>query len=155
MNYIGLDKTDAKELAVLLNQLLSSYQIHYQNVRGLHWNVEGDKFFELHVKYEEIYTRVQVIIDDIAERILTLDGNPLHTYAAYIKSSVIKELSTTTEGMKGMDYLLRAQKELLVLEREILEASSEISDEGTSALMSDLIREKEKSSWMYKSWLSK
>jgi len=155
MNYIGLDKHDAQELSVKLNQLLSTYQVHYQNLRGLHWNVAGENFFEMHLKYEEIYTRTQVIIDDIAERILTLNCKPLHTFAAYLKASVLKELNTTTEGKVGVEYLLTSQRELLILEREILELANETNDEGTASLISDLIREKEKTSWMFRAWLNK
>ncbi len=89
-NRIGLDKEKAAELSQELNILLSSYQMHYQNLRGLHWNIKGENFFELHLKYEELYTRAQVIIDDIAERILTLGATPLHTFSDYTSNSVIK-----------------------------------------------------------------
>lgn len=153
MNYIGLEKNGSEKLSIKLNTLLATYQIHYQNLRGLHWNIQGKEFFELHVKYEELYTRTQVVIDDIAERILTLGQHPLHTFNDYLSNSIIKELTTTSEGIKGMEYLLEAQKHLLVLEREILDIAGELNDEGTNSLISDLIREKEKDSWMFRSWL--
>jgi starvation-inducible DNA-binding protein len=155
MNYIGLDQKGSEQLSSKLNQLLASYQLHYQNLRGLHWNIQGENFFELHLKYEELYTRTQIIIDDIAERILTLGKHPLHTFTDYLSHSTIKELPSTSNGNKGMEYLLESQKDLLVLERSILDLAGKIGDEGTNSLMSDLIREKEKNSWMFRSWLSK
>jgi starvation-inducible DNA-binding protein len=155
MNYIGLNQQGTEQLSTKLNQLLATYQVHYQNLRGLHWNIQGKEFFELHVKYEELYTRTQVIIDELAERILTLGGQPLHTFSAYLNHAAIQELTTTKDGNSGMEYLLDSQKSLLVLEREILNIAGEIGDEGTSSLMSDLIREKEKNSWMFKAWLNK
>lgn len=155
MNYIGLEKKNVEAVANKLNQLLSTYQVHYQNLRGLHWNVSGENFFELHVKYEELYTRTQEIIDEIAERILTINSHPLHTFSDYLKNSTLKELKTTSEGREGMEYLLSSQKELLILEREILALANDSDDEGTASFMSDLIREKEKSSWMFKAWLNK
>jgi starvation-inducible DNA-binding protein len=155
MNYIGLDKDGAQGLCTKLNTLLAAYQLHYQNLRGLHWNIQGNAFFELHLKYEELYTRTQVIIDDLAERILTLGGHPLHTFTDYLHASSLKELPTTTEGHVGMEYLLESHKELLVLEREILDLAGKVGDEGTNSLMSDLIREKEKNSWMFRAWLTK
>jgi starvation-inducible DNA-binding protein len=155
MNYIGLNQQGTEQLSTKLNQLLATYQVHYQNLRGLHWNIQGREFFELHVKYEELYTRTQVIIDELAERILTLGGQPLHTFSAYLNHAAIQELTTTKDGNSGMEYLLDSQKCLLVLEREILNIAGEIGDEGTSSLMSDLIREKEKNSWMFKAWLNK
>ena len=75
---IGLDVNQSKNLAKDLNALLSEFQIFYINTRGFHWNIKGDKFFELHLKFEELYTNAQLKIDEIAERILTLGHIPLH-----------------------------------------------------------------------------
>ena len=136
-----------------LNQLLASYQLHYQNLRSLHWNIKGKNFFELHLKYEELYTRTQVIIDDLAERILTLQTTPYSTFSDYLKNSIIKENPIISNGEEGMKYVLTAQQELLKLEKELLNLSAENDDEGTNALMSDLVREKEKTNWMFASWL--
>jgi starvation-inducible DNA-binding protein len=53
-NFIGLDTEKTQSLANALNDLLSNYQIFYMNVRGYHWNIKGDNFFELHAKFEEL-----------------------------------------------------------------------------------------------------
>ena len=53
-NFIGLDKEKSKVLAEKLNELLADYSIFYQNIRGYHWNITGDKFFELHYKFQEL-----------------------------------------------------------------------------------------------------
>jgi len=137
-----------------LNQLLATYQLHYQNLRSLHWNIKGANFFELHLKYEELYNRTQIIIDDVAERILTLGFTPLSSFSAYIENSLIPENKLISSGKEGMDYILTAQKTILALEKTILEKANELNDEGTNALMSDLIREKEKTNWMFKAWLT-
>lgn len=135
-----------------LNGLLSNYQIHYQNLRALHWNIQGQSFFELHLKYEELYTRVQVIIDDLAERILTLGGTPLSTLKDYLECSEIEENQLIQEGKKGIAYVLNAQKKLLIVEKELLKISAKMDDEGTHSFLSDLIREKEKTNWMLSAW---
>lgn len=144
-----------KELVTDLNKLLATYQIHYQNLRGLHWNIKGTHFFELHLKYEELYTRAQEIIDELAERILSIDEGPLHRYKDYLKVSLVDELKTTSKGEYGVAYIIKSQKAIVELERKILDLSDKLEDEGTNALMSDLIREKEKTTWMFKSWLNK
>lgn len=36
---IGLDKIDSKNVAEKLNVLLANFQIYYQNLRSLHWNI--------------------------------------------------------------------------------------------------------------------
>lgn len=136
-----------------LNQLLATYQVHYQNLRALHWNIQGANFFELHLKYEELYNRTQVIIDDLAEQILSLDAQPLHRFADYLAQSKLSENETIHDGKKGMSYLVKAQGKILKLEQEILSLSSEANAESTNAMMSDLIREKEKTNWMFNAWL--
>ena len=136
-----------------LNTLLSSYQIHYQNLRSLHWNVKGRAFFELHVKYEELYTRSQVVIDELAERILSIGATPLSRFSDYAANSAISENDIINDGSTGVQYILDAQTLIVGLEKALLKQSDDIDDEGTNALMSDLIGEKEKSNWMFKSWL--
>lgn len=150
-----LNMENQQSLKSKLNILLATYQVHYQNLRSLHWNVKGANFFELHLKYEELYTRSQVIIDDLAERLLTLETTPLHRLKDYLELSKIGENDLITDGTTGMDYVLEAQKTLIALEREILILSGDLEDDGTNSMMSDLIREKEKTNWMFSAWLNK
>ena len=79
-NLVGIDRKKAEKLVIELNVLLADYEVFYQNLRGLHWNIKGREFFELHEKFEELYKEAFEKIDEIAERVLTLEGEPLHTY---------------------------------------------------------------------------
>jgi len=153
MNHIGLDSEQSKNLANKLNNLLAAYQLFYINIRGLHWNIKGEKFFELHVKFEELYNDSFFKIDEIAERIVTLGETPLHSYTAYLENSSIKETTNVSEAREAVQTVLNGFTELLKLEREILSLSADAEDEGTNALMSDYIREHEKSVWMYSAFL--
>lgn len=150
---IGLDRKETQNLVVNLNDLLSNFQVYYQNLRGLHWNIKGKSFFELHVKFEEFYTDSQEKIDMIAERILTLGGSPLHTfedYSALAKVPVGKNISNDVEGVQ---LVVNSLSELLKIERSILLEAGEANDEGTNAMMSDFIAEQEKTIWMLNAWL--
>ena len=86
-NSLGLPVKESEELVIELNGLLSNFQMYYQNLRGLHWNIRGKRFFDLHLKFEELYNDSQIKIDLIAERVLTLGGTPLHTFSDYIEHS--------------------------------------------------------------------
>lgn len=154
-NSIGLDKKKADKLANKLNELLANYSIFYQNVRGFHWNIQGEKFFELHLKFEELYNNLILKIDEVAERILTLEHTPEHNYSAYKKLSKITENKKETNGKKAIEIILDSFKTVIILQRELLELSGEANDEGTNALMSDYIREQEKLVWMYNAYLTK
>jgi len=154
-NQIGLEPVETSNLAELLNDLLANYQVFYMNVRGFHWNIRGDKFFELHAKFEELYNDALVKIDEIAERILTLGYTPLHSYTAYQETSEIEEQTDVSDGATAVNHILDGFKVLLTKERALLKLSAEAEDEGTNALMSDYVREQEKLVWMYSSFLGK
>lgn len=154
INAIGIDKTKAKHLAEKLNQLLSNYSIFYQNTRGYHWNIKGEKFFELHLKFEELYNDLFLKIDEVAERILTLGDTPHHNYGDYRKTSKIVESDRISDGIVAVREILSAFQIIIILERELLMLSADAGDEGTNALMSDYIRFQEKLVWMYSSFLN-
>jgi len=153
LNAIGLDSDKARNLAVELNDLLANYSIFYQNVRGYHWNIKGENFFELHLKFEELYNDLLLKIDEIAERILTLGHTPNHQFSKYHKLSKISEVDSTTDGLHAIKDILDSFKIIIVKQRAIMELSSEADDEGSNALMSDYIRSQEKLVWMYASYL--
>ncbi len=150
---IGLDEKKAAALAKKLNLLLASYQLLYMNTRGFHWNIRGEKFFELHLKFEELYNNFQIKIDEVAERILTLGHTPMHSYSDYLRHSSIKEVTKLTEGKDCVASILKSFSAVIASQREILDLSAEANDEGTNALMSDYIREQEKLVWMYSAYL--
>jgi starvation-inducible DNA-binding protein len=155
INAIGLDSDKAKHLAEKLNELLANYSVFYQNTRGYHWNIKGEKFFELHLKFEELYNDLLLKIDEIAERILTLGHTPKHNYADYRKTSKIQESVFVSDGIKAVEDILASFKTIIILQRELLTSASDANDEGTNALMSDYIRLQEKSVWMYSSFMNK
>jgi len=151
---LGLDRQKVEGLTENLNELLANFQVYYQNLRGLHWNIKGKSFFELHVKFEELYTDSQEKIDMIAERILTLEGKPLHTfddYSSLAKVPVGKNISNDAESLQ---LIVTALTTLIEIERGILNQSDEADDEGTNSMMSDFISEQEKTVWMLKAWLA-
>lgn len=152
---IGLDQVKSKKLAGKLDLLLSNLQLMYINTRGFHWNIKGEKFFELHLKFEELYTDLQIKIDEVAERILTLGHTPSHSYTDYLKMAAIKEKKNVSDGKEGVKSVLESFGILLKIERELLSLSADAEDEGTNALMSDYIRQQEKLVWMYSSFMGK
>lgn len=154
-NIIGIDQKLASALADKLNLLLANYKIFYMNARGFHWNIKGDKFFELHLKFEELYNDSLVKIDEIAERILTLGYTPLHSYTDYLKVSGVKELINISNGKKAIESIINGFSKIIKIEREIFELSGKANDEGTNSLMSDYIPQQEKLIWMYSSYLKK
>lgn len=155
MNQIGLDDKKAARLADNLNDLLANFQLFYQNLRGVHWNIRGENFFQLHLKFEELYTDAQLKIDEIAERVLTLGVVPHHTFSDYLAQAKIKEAKNVSEDRKAVQTVLDGQKVLLTLMRDALSAAADAGDEGTVDLLGGYISQYEKNSWMLAAWLNK
>jgi starvation-inducible DNA-binding protein len=151
-NILGLPVKESEEMVVELNVLLSNFQVYYQNLRGIHWNIRGKRFFELHVKFEELYNDAQLKVDMVAERILTIGGNPLHTFEDYIKHNKLKVGKSISNDEKAVQLIIDSLSDLLKLERDLLNKSDDINDEGTNAMMSDFISEQEKTIWMMRAW---
>lgn len=152
-NFIGLDKEKTIKLADALNDLLANYQIFYMNVRGYHWNIKGANFFELHVKFEELYDDLLLKIDEIAERVLTLGHRPAHAYSSYIERSEVPEHKDISDGTQAVENIVESFAKLIGKQRDLLNLAGDAEDEGTVALMSDYISEQEKTVWMYRSYL--
>ncbi|MFV0247460.1 MAG: Dps family protein [Tenacibaculum sp.] len=153
ISILGLDKDKTEILAKELNSLLSNFQVYYQNLRGLHWNIKGRQFFELHEKFEELYTDAQEKVDLIAERILTLQATPLHTFTDYESLSKVPVGKDISNDVQAVKLVVNSLVELLKIERVILGLSDQADDEGTNSMMSDFITEQEKTLWMLNAWL--
>lgn len=151
-NILGLPVKETEVIAAELNILLSNFQVYYQNLRGIHWNIRGKRFFDLHVKFEELYNDAQLKIDMIAERVLTLGGSPLHTFEDYIKNNRLQVGKNVSKDVDAVQLIMTSLSDLLKIERVILDESDKINDEGTNSMMSDFITEQEKTIWMMKAW---
>lgn len=147
------NKKQVEKITSGLNTLLSNYQIYYQNLRGLHWLVKGERFFVLHEKYEQWYTEAAETIDEIAERILMLQGTPLHGFDDYLSESEIEPVKGIKDGKQGVSVVLNNSRQLLERMRIVMEDAGEAGDEGTSDLLSGLISNTEKRIWMLNSFL--
>ncbi|MCB0278610.1 MAG: DNA starvation/stationary phase protection protein [Calditrichaeota bacterium] len=152
-NNIGIATDKAAGLIKSLNELLSNYQIYYQNLKAYHWNIKGRSFFELHPKFEELYTAANMVVDELAERILTLGGQPHFKFSDYIAGAKIKEATDISNPQTTVTATIESIGTLLSLEREILKVASEADDEGTAALISEDIKIQEKTVWMLQAYL--
>lgn len=150
---IGLTEAKVRPVVDQLNDLLANYHIHYQKLRGCHWNVKGKSFFTLHLKFEELYTNAIATIDELAERILTLGKSPLSTYDDYIKTATIQEVQTKgMQDIKMVEAILEDFAALIEIERSIMEATSENGDDGTNDMINKFMQFKEKNTWMLRAF---
>ena len=152
MNYLNLDTEKTKNTVKELNTLLADYHLYYQKLRNFHWNIIGENFFDLHIKFEEMYNDTLIKIDEIAERILTLRFQPVSNLSDYIKMSEIKESPSEVKDIEMIEILLEDHGKLLIQMRKTVGIADDGGDEGTIDLLGAYIRELEKTSWMLDTW---
>lgn len=151
-NSTGLDTKKIKVVTDKLNKLLANYQLHYQNIRGFHWNIKGNDFFTLHIKFEELYKNAQVSIDEIAERIVTLEATPYHTFSDYLENSEIKEHKNVSTSKESVSKTVADMLVLIENERDVIDSADKANDVNTSDMMTALIKFQEKTLWMLNSY---
>src|SRR5690606_33436364 len=111
---------------------------------NFHWNVEGPQFRDLHLMFEEQYTELALAVDDVAERIRTLDVPAPGTYKEFARLSSIKEVDGIPEGRKMVDILTQGHEQIVKTRREVVKVAQDANDESTAALASDRMRIHEK-----------
>lgn len=145
---IGIQEADRLKIAEGLKRLLADSYTLYLQTHNFHWNVTGPQFRELHLMFEEQYTELSVAVDDIAERIRTLDVPAPGTYKEFVALSSIKEVDGVPEGRKMVDILTQGHEMVVKTCRDVLKLAQDGDDESTSALVSDRMRLHEKTAWM-------
>ena len=138
-----------EEILTNLNQFLCSLEIFNVKLQNYHWNVNGKGFFITHEKLEEYYDEIRVQIDEIAEHILALGGQPLGTMQDFMKNSDIQEAKN--EKIKTLPIVKNVIEDLTILQQKAIKIKEEAenkSDYATSALMDNYLGNYAKKLWM-------
>jgi starvation-inducible DNA-binding protein len=145
---IGIAEGDRLKIAAGLKKLLADTYTLYLQTHNFHWNVTGPQFRELHLMFEEQYNELALAVDDIAERIRSLDVFAPGTYQEFAQLSSIKEVSGIPKGSEMVDILTAGHEQVVRSCREVLKLSQAAEDESTTSLASDRMRVHEKTAWM-------
>lgn len=137
-----------------LNQLLADNAVYYQKLRNFHWNVKGPAFFQLHLKFEEMYTASALNVDAIAERILALGGRPKSTMQEFLAASRIKEQLEVPKADAMVAELHANLEALIAYTNDVRKLAEAASDDTTINLLDDLAQQSAQDAWMLKAWLA-
>lgn len=136
-----------------LNEFLADLNVFYRKLQNYHWNAQGKDFFRTHEKLEELYNEVNESIDEIAEHILILGGQPLGTLKDYLAVSTIQEgENKKVKSDEIYRNLITDFETLLKKSTEIKEEADKENDYATSALIDNYILNYGKHLWMLRHW---
>ena len=145
---IGINEEGRLKIAEGLKKLLADSYTLYLQTHNFHWNVTGMQFRELHLMFEEHYTELATAVDDVAERIRTLDVPAPGTYIEFARLSSIAEVVGVPSSSEMVDLLTKSHEQVIKTCREILKIAQEFEDESTVSLVSDRMVVHEKTAWM-------
>ena len=145
---IGISTEDRNKIAEGLKHLLADSYTLYLQTHNFHWNVTGPMFNQLHIMFEEHYNELAIAVDDIAERIRSLDIAAPGTYKSFVELSSIKEIQGVPDAIKMTEILTKSHEQVVKTCREALKVAQDADDESSAALISDRMRIHEKTAWM-------
>ena len=145
---IGINKKDREAVAGYLKRLLADSYALYLQTHNFHWNVTGPMFNQLHIMFEEHYNELAIAVDDIAERIRSLDIAAPGTYKSFVELSSIVEIQGVPDAIKMTEILTKSHEQVVKTCREALKVAQDADDESSAALISDRMRIHEKTAWM-------
>jgi starvation-inducible DNA-binding protein len=151
---IGISQTDREAVANSLKDLLADSYTLYLQTHNFHWNVTGPMFNQLHLMFEGHYTELAIAVDDIAERIRSLDVAAPATYKAFAQLSSIEEVDGVPNSQEMVSILIKGHEQVVRTCRAALAVAQGADDESSAALISDRMRIHEKTAWMLRATAS-
>lgn len=139
----------------LVNQLIPNAAIFYQKLRNYHWNIKGEVFFELHEKFEELYTEWSEIIDTLAERVLMLGGKPYSTLRDMVEHSSLPENLEISNERQMVESVVLDLTQLAQSFSQVGNESASRKDRVTTYILDNILASTEKHLWMLKTWLAR
>lgn len=142
-----------EKVSVILNKQIANWNVMFVKLHNFHWYVKGPQFFTLHTKFEELYTEAAVHIDELAERLLALGGQPVATMKEYLETSTVKEAAGGEKAEEMVKVITEDFDGMIDELKEGMEAADGLGDETTADMLLAIHQSLEKHNWMLKSFL--
>ncbi|MFD0712151.1 Dps family protein [Paenibacillus sp. GCM10027626] len=131
-----------------LNKQIANWSILYIKLHNFHWYVKGPQFFTLHAKFQELYEEAALHVDEIAERLLAIKGQPLARMSDYLKVSSIQEANNNETAEQMVDQLIADFSTVIQELKEAMAIADQAGDETTADILLAIHTSLEKHVWM-------
>lgn len=152
---IGLSQEKLQKSVSILELVLSDEMALYIKTRKFHWNVTGESFMELHKLFERQYTELELVIDEVAERINKLGAKTIGTMKEFSANTRLAEHPNKYPDQKGMLSELLDDHEFMAtqLRKDIATCTDEIEDVGTADMLTKILQQHESEAWILRRYL--
>lgn len=150
-----MQATTTQSLLSVLNKQVANCAILYVKLHNYHWYVKGENFYELHAKFEELYNEIADFLDELAERILTLNGRPLATMRDFLQHATVTEAAGNEDARQMVQNIADDFATIVAeLKQGIVSAEKE-NDQATADILIGMRKKLEKHRWMLTSFLAR
>ena len=152
---IGISEHNIEEIVTFLNTLLADEYALYTKTRNAHWNINGPNVLELHKFFENQYLALDVIIDDIAERVRSLGHFALGSLKDFLNVTHMNEEKHDFSNPKQIIQTLVNDHETIIriIQNDIISVFGKYKDLGTTDFVKGLIVQHEKMARMLRAFL--
>jgi len=146
------DSNESSNMVDALVKCLSCAKVLSQRAHAYHWNYVGQSFAELHEVFGNIYDQLSVDVDELAERIRALNAIPPSSLSDMVRNSTIDDLdSNLSESGNMVSKLTDGFEQYKECLSSALETAANNNDDGSVDLLSEKLKNTEKTIWMLKS----
>lgn len=146
---------NSKGLVDLVNKQIANWTVLYTKLHNYHWYVTGPDFFTLHAKFEELYNEAALHIDELAERLLALEGKPVATLKESLEMACVEEAGYGVTAKEMVQNIVDDFTKLTEELKEGMSLAAETGDETTGDMLLAIHQSLEKHNWMLKAYLGK
>jgi starvation-inducible DNA-binding protein len=145
----GISEKNRQAVATKLAKILADETVLYVKTKNAHWNIEGADFYEKHKFFETQFGQLDVIIDNVAERMRSLGHYAPATLKSYLSLTHLTEQTREQNDSQGFikELLLDHEHIIIELRGSINQFSNEYLDLGTSDFITGLMEKHEKMAW--------
>ena len=152
---IGIPDYDLQEVVTLLNTLLADENVLYTKTRNAHWNITGSNFFDLHKLFQMQYESLDIVVDEIAERVRSLGHFALGSMKDFLSITNMSEENHDFGNSKQIIQTLLNDHETIIriIRSDIVPIATKYRDLGTADFVTGVMEQHEKMGWMLRASL--
>ncbi len=147
------EATREKSVELLNARLADSFDL-YSQLKQAHWNVKGTDFIQLHELYDAVAESVLEFVDMIAERATALGGMALGTARMAAAATTLDEYPLdAVAGKETVEVVADRLAAFGAGAREAIDTTSELGDQDTADLFTEVSRAIDKHLWFVEAHL--